>query len=906
VTLAADLPRPRPFFRPDRISFDSQCLTIDGQDMFIYSGAFHYFRCPKELWADRFAKIKAAGFNTVETYIPWNLCEPQMPANLEDFSKVDLKDVDDWLTMAEQNGLYVIIRPGPYICAEFQRGGLPGWLEAKRPVIPKRPTWVRTDDDEFMAWSTHWYRAVCPMLAAHQITHKKLGERGIILFQLENEYDYSGFADNIKTAYMKSLGDEAINNGIDVPMISCWTRCVRGNPDTVLRHVFDSCNFYPGWNIDGTLRDITALRKAQPDAPLMTTELQGGWFTGTGPNDAPQLRPDSYNWRPDLIPAQINNLTLFVWQNGETITNYYMLFGGTNLADTAAKGISASYDYSAPIRENGGVDEKYFRVAALGEMIREHGTRLARATAVDCQTITDQKDVTVVERRAEDGSRFLFVRTSQHAEPRSGTAHLTETPSTQPAATQPTDAPAEITLQYELEPLGSKVLYLPPGITDASKGEWLPKTLPATTRPSDIPDSVKITEARYKADSGPENWKPIFTEQSLTSVGINDSRFVFYRLGGFQVSQDELDHADSAHLKATHDSADRVMALINGRRASLDEDLGAEIPAAAKLLRAGENQLLFLYENAGFANGGEEMLRFSGISRVRLALSGTPIKDWKMNLVDRAVRVERQPAIATEFADQDWQKIVIDKVEADQLKAKQTAVFRASLDLSQKDLDNGKTSLAVSRMDDRGTVFVNGKRIGQGDSWDRSYEFDASKVLQAGRNVIAIVVQNESGGGGLGTVELVATGAPDRRPSSQLTYSDEPAGVVGQWWKPDLDETDWKTQMLPEPASDAAALLSWHRMAFSLPGAKAGVWQPWLIRLKASGNGFIYLNGHAIGRYWEHGGQRDYYLPECWLNLGGGARNVITLALCPVEKGTNVESAEVIPYAAYAENREIP
>src|SRR5215469_12829685 len=82
----------RPFAHPDCIRYDSQCLTIDGKDVFIFSGAFHYFRCPKELWGDRFKKIKDAGFNTVETYVPWNWCEQEMPRSTGDFSKVDLKD----------------------------------------------------------------------------------------------------------------------------------------------------------------------------------------------------------------------------------------------------------------------------------------------------------------------------------------------------------------------------------------------------------------------------------------------------------------------------------------------------------------------------------------------------------------------------------------------------------------------------------------------------------------------------------------------------------------------------------------------------------------------------------------------------------------------------------------------
>src|SRR5580704_15926715 len=79
----------RSFLHPDRIRYDSHCLTIDGKDVFIYSGAFHYFRCPKELWRDRFQKIKDAGFNAVETYFAWNWNERQKPAALDDFSQVN-------------------------------------------------------------------------------------------------------------------------------------------------------------------------------------------------------------------------------------------------------------------------------------------------------------------------------------------------------------------------------------------------------------------------------------------------------------------------------------------------------------------------------------------------------------------------------------------------------------------------------------------------------------------------------------------------------------------------------------------------------------------------------------------------------------------------------------------------
>src|SRR5271154_1744388 len=235
----------RPFLHPDRIRYDSQCLTIDGKDVFIYSGAFHFFRCPKELWRDRFQKIKSAGFNCVETYVAWNWCEQEMPADTNDFSKMNLTDLDGFLKMAEEFGLYVIVRPGPYICAEWDTGGYPQWLLAKKPDAPLRSQgWLRSDDPVYLSWCKHWYDAVCPVIAKHQITRKSPGAPGVILVQVENEYDFGPhFSDDVKINQVKALAEDARADGIDVPLITCWTHQVRGSTDPVLRQIFDCSNF---------------------------------------------------------------------------------------------------------------------------------------------------------------------------------------------------------------------------------------------------------------------------------------------------------------------------------------------------------------------------------------------------------------------------------------------------------------------------------------------------------------------------------------------------------------------------------------------------------------------------------------------------------------------------------------
>jgi hypothetical protein len=865
----------RVFAHPDRIRYDRRCLTIDGKDVFIYSGSFHYFRCPKALWPDRFQKIKDAGFNCIEAYIAWNWCEPQMPAGLNDFSQVHLKDFDDFLTMAEHYGLYVIARPGPYICAEWDTGGYPQWLLTKRPDDPSRKgDWLRSDDPVYLAWCKHWYDAVCPVIAKHQLTRRPPGAYGVILMQVENEYDYAHFSDAVKIAQVKALAQDAQADGIDVPLITCWTHQVRGSQDPVLRQIFDCCNFYPRWDVNSVQGSIEALRKEQPDAPLATTELQGGWFSQVGG----KLSED----QDGLSPAQINNLTLFTIQNGETILNYYMLFGGTNPGDRGARNITTTYDYAAPLREWGGVGAKYQRVWALGHMLQEHGADLARSRLVDCDVTTSQKDVTVVERRAPNGGRYLFVRTAQHTEPRDGTAHVKEKTGSGP----------ELVFDYQLEPFGSKILYLPPGVSDPAGGEWLPKAAPAIPRPADLPASVTITSARTQADPGPAHWKKWQAGKDLAQAGIYDSRFVFYRA--------TITSATPTNLLVEFPANDSVLATVNGRRV---QRLGGTSANSAFALPAGASKVQLLYENLGHANGGSAMEAPCGILGARLTsdtlTTGQPITGWRMHEVEGTTD---RPEVQADFDDGTWKPVAVTALEADNLPANHTAVYRARIEVSAADLRRDKLVLTFGRIDDEGWVYVNGKRVGRTADWGREYDFDVSQQVHPGTNSIAVIVKNNDGAGGLGRPALTWKSA--QAPASLAAFG-SPAGVEQQWWRPDFKDAGWKTVSFGDdaPSSPDDSLLQWYRMHFQLPAVKPGVWVPWHVRLEANGNGFLYLNGHAIGRYWQAGPQHDFFLPECWLHFGAGQTNHLTLSLRPLEQGASIQSAVVEPYARFAETR---
>lgn len=866
----ADAQAPRPFLHPDRIRYDAQCLTIDGRDVFIYSGAFHFFRCPKELWRDRFQKIKDAGFNAVETYVPWNWCEREMPAGLDDFSKVNLTDLDDFLTMAEQFGLYVIVRPGPYICAEWDTGGYPQWLLTKRPDQPLRAKgWLRSDDPVYLAWCRHWYAAVCPVIAKHQITRKAPGQPGVILVQLENEYDYAGFPDEVMLNQVRALARDARAAGIDVPFISCWTHPVRGQTDPLLRQVFDACNFYPRWDVDGIQGDIEKLRREQPDAPLATTELQGGWFSQVGG----KLSED----QDGVTAAQINNLTLFAIQNGDTILNYYMLFGGTNPDDWAARRLTTTYDYNAPIREWGGVGDRYQRVWALGHMLREHGARLARSVAVNCDVTGVTGNVSVAMRRAPDGSRYVFVRTSQHTEPRAGTAHVRENGGTGP----------ELVFAYQLEPFGSKVLYLPPGVNDAARGEWLPEAAPAIRRPVELPAPVPVTDIQMRPDPGPAHWSPLLPGEDLAQAGVYDSHFIFYRADLFTPM--------ATNLAVEYRPGESAQAIINGQ---LAPPVVSMVGSALFALPAGSNTVQLLYENAGHDNGGAAMEQPSGIVAAHLAgriNQSQPITGWRMQLVPGTRKLSE---VKSDFDDHNWPAVVVDNEDANQLRPGQNAVFRAELEVSAAELENHRLLLNFARIDDFGWIYVNGKLAGKTTDWSRAYAFDVTQKLHPGRNTIAVVVKNDAGDGGLGLPSIAVTSKADEVNFAAIGH---PAGDEARWDASRMAGQDWASATLGQPAE--AAALTWYQMNFALPAPLPGEWVPWHLHLNASGDGFLYVNGHPLGRYWQAGPQHDFFLPECWLNFGPARTNLLTLNLCSTGKGVAIQAAVVEPYAGYAEMR---
>jgi beta-galactosidase len=315
---------------------DSQFL-LDGEPFRILAGAMHYFRIPPAYWQDRLLKLRAMGLNTVETYVAWNLHEPEPGAFRFDAGL----DLVRYLRCAAELGLHAIIRPGPYICSEWDLGGLPAWL-LRDPAMRLRcshPAYIEVVD--------RFLDALLPRLAPLQVTHTG----PILAMQVENEYGSFGN----DQAYLRHLVEAMRARGVDVLLFTS-----DGPRDQTLRSgtlpgILKTVNF-----ASGVEAALNKLREHQPDGPLMVTEFWDGWFDHWG---------EEHHIRAPVDTAAALDEIL----NAGASVSLYMLHGGTNFGfmnGANSDGGSyqptiTSYDYDAPLSEAGDPTPKYWALRDL-------------------------------------------------------------------------------------------------------------------------------------------------------------------------------------------------------------------------------------------------------------------------------------------------------------------------------------------------------------------------------------------------------------------------------------------------------------------------------------------------------------------------------------------------------------
>ncbi|MFJ8158665.1 beta-galactosidase [Streptomyces sp. NPDC094468] len=357
--------------QPHTVTLDGYSFLVDGRRTYLWSGEFHYFRLPSpDLWRDIFQKMKAAGFNSTSLYFDWGYHSSK--PGVYDFTGV--RDVDRLLDMAQEAGLYVIARPAPYINAEVDSGGLPGWLTTKAGNN-------RSDDPRFLQYADEWLTRIDRIIARHQLTN---GTGSVIAYQVENEY-YNG--SDAGRSYMRHLEEKARADGITVPLtgnnngtFNSGTGALDVDGPDSYPQGFD-CSDPAKWN---GVPDISYDHPA--GKPLYSPEFQGGAFDpwgGPGYDKCAQLIDDRF---ADVFYKQ--NIAV-----GATAQSFYMTYGGTNWGWLGMPENYTSYDYGAAIRETRQLDPKYDEDKLIGYFTQSVApltkTEAIRATPPDDPAVVD-------------------------------------------------------------------------------------------------------------------------------------------------------------------------------------------------------------------------------------------------------------------------------------------------------------------------------------------------------------------------------------------------------------------------------------------------------------------------------------------------------------------------------------
>jgi hypothetical protein len=426
-----------------RVEFDRYSLRVDKQRVIVRAGSLHYFRLPaRELWRERIAQMKDAGLNAIDVYYPWNFHSER--AGEYDFS--ELRDIDHLHELIEAAGMWLIARPGPYICAEVDLGGLPAYLLRDKQLVLRcrRPAGFAYSS-AYMAAVHEWFGAIVPRIARRA---------NLLLFQIENEYSVpahlaalsSPLADLLirwlgskrlsklasspwlrrralaaaestddddelgeRNSYMRELYELSRALGVGVPIFHNDVAALSGRQldvDMLAIDRYPITSFDSDWRSrPGTFDDFASDERAL-DAhgrignPVFYPELQAGWYDGWGGVGYPQLRER-------LGADAIDATTKAALAARGTLWNYYVFSGGTTFGYQASPDVYSSYDYGAPIGESGATDARYDAVRNLNAFIALHEPDLAETDLeADARPLCAQHFCTRLGR----ANRYVFLR----------------------------------------------------------------------------------------------------------------------------------------------------------------------------------------------------------------------------------------------------------------------------------------------------------------------------------------------------------------------------------------------------------------------------------------------------------------------------------------------------------------
>ncbi|HAU39042.1 MAG TPA: hypothetical protein DCX07_15185 [Phycisphaerales bacterium] len=856
------------------VTYDGRSFLIDGERIWLASGSIHYFRVPAALWRDRLVKARNAGLNCISTYVAWNYHE--MREGQWDFS--GNRDIAAFVRMAGELGLYVILRPGPYICAEWDFGGLPAWLTTKTGIA------YRTSNAAFMHYFDKYFRQVLPRLADLQVT------RGgnIVAIQNENEYRMTTMPD--RANYLTFISQLFTRAGFDVPVLTC-----NFLTEPRVENAVECANVW-----DGAVPQLKKLRLAQPDKPLLVTEFWDGGFDRWGGQH--QTKPPRETARRAMeilgCGAQYN---AYMWHGG---TNFE--FWGSRLCTGADRYQTTSYDYDAPLAEGGELTEKYYLTRMVNMLARHMGKflatmemsppavsvhsgtsvlnlsgptgRLAVVTNNGCDDIAtvrislhDGRELTVP--LAPLGAAAVFSDLKLTANDRLDYANLTplgffgnrllvlhgpagfeatfslngaKVSAPVPAGDEPrlvemgglTVALINSDLAQRTWLVDEQLLLGPVSVGETLEDE--PAVLRGAKQYAVLPLDGKLTHRKVKPPSATKptvpklsNWtrlavctEPVATDLSwekldrpkdVDRLGIHYG-YVWYRAE----IDEERPRSRSLFLP---ECDDRATIYLNGSLlGTWGRGDGATRSPISASFRRGRNVLTMLVDNLGRFNGGTVLGELKGLRG--------PIYDAKL-LRTRKFKVRKMDDFSRRIVPRAMTHILPQlegaPVHSAELSIPLTRV--TPLHLSFQDLPHHAAVLC----NERPVGFF--ARHGGGNFADVTL----GPELKKGRNVLRLVLWGD-----------VSTKSLDK-----VTFH-----ILGE----NLTEhAAWgfRPWVVPQPGGHVVGKdqPAWYVCSFKAPHRD----RPLYLHIVGAKKGQLFLNGVNLGRFWTVGPQQSWLLPECWL-----------------------------------------
>ena len=856
------------------VTYDERSFRINGERIWLTSGSIDYFRVPADCWRDRLLKAKGAGLNCVATRVAWNFHEPS--EGQWDFSGD--KDVVAFVRMAKELGLYVILRPGPYIGADWDFGGLPGWLAGKSAMA------YRTNNAAYTHYYDKYFGQLLPRLTDLQVT------RGGNILLIQNEQSYHAATMPDRTLYLEFINQLFRRSGFDIPTINCNDFTDPPAPDSLEAAAGG----------DDVVQKLKLLRWRQPNEPALVVELH----TGGADNWGARRRPVS--------AATVARRALEAVGCGAQV-NYHMWHGGTNFgfwggrrADAPGAFQTTSYDCDAPLAEGGGMTDKYYLTRLVNLLSSKMAASLA-ACGGPLPAVT-LHDWTALYNLTGPSGRWAIVTnngrdevtTARLAVP--GGRQMTVSLAPLGAVAVPIDLVLgeSIRLDYaNLMPLGlfgdkTLVLHGPEGwpaeisVNDvplrakvpaggepkliehqglllvlvnsalASRTWWTDESLvfgaafvgegeggeeiapdPAYKQCAMLSADGKLTHRKPAAAAAAKSAAPRLSSWRRVSVCTEpaDGELTWQRMDRPQAAEKlgvpqgyvwyraAWDEPAARHRKLfLPDCDDRAMVYVNGELVGLwgRGDGATRLPMRASL-RRGRNVLVLLADNLGRTCAGARLGEAKGLFGQVYDAAPITVRAPKVSAVDKFPR----RIIPRHLVH------LVPRLEA-------TALWQIDLDLPLRKV--APVHLSVADVPHDLTVLCNDRVLGIFPSYGTNYvDLTITVGLKRGRNLLRLLAWGAKGDDVAEHVRLHSL-------AENLTWQAE--------WS-------WRAWQMPQEGGPVVGKdqPAWYAAKFRRPERDCALF----VHVVAARKGQLFLNGHNVGRFWTAGPQDCYYLPACWM-----------------------------------------